>query len=71
MKKITIVSLIGIAATALLIGCNIELGTGSTTKLTSATVGQQLIDLKRAENDGSISVEEYQTEKAKILNEKP
>lgn len=71
MKKITIVSLIGIAATALLIGCNIELGTGSTTKLTSATVGQQLIDLKRAENDGSISVEEYQTEKARILNEKP
>ena len=71
MKKIIIVSLTGIAATVLLIGCNIELGTGSTTKMVSATVGQQLIDLKRAENDGAISEADYQTEKAKILNEKP
>ena len=34
------------------------------------TVGQQLLDLKKAFDAGAISAQEYQTEKAKILAEK-
>jgi len=30
-----------------------------------------LIDLKKAENDGAITEAEYETEKTKLLNEKP
>jgi len=70
MKKTIIASLIAIAATVMLAGCNVELGTGSTTKIQNATVGQQLIDLKKAKDDGAISDEEYQAQKARILNGK-
>ena len=66
MKKLIVASLIAIAATTLLSGCNIELGTGSTTKIQNPTVGQQLIDLKRAKDNGAISDEEYQAQKSKI-----
>ncbi|HTV39461.1 MAG TPA: SHOCT domain-containing protein [Candidatus Sulfotelmatobacter sp.] len=34
------------------------------------TIGQQLLDLKKAFDAGAISAQEYQTEKAKILAEK-
>lgn len=34
------------------------------------TIGQQLIDLKKARDAGAISESEYEAEKAKILNEK-
>jgi hypothetical protein len=34
------------------------------------TIGQQLLDLKKAHDTGAISDSEYQTEKAKILAEK-
>lgn len=34
------------------------------------TIGQQLIDLKKALDAGAITQAEYETEKAKILNEK-
>jgi hypothetical protein len=34
------------------------------------TVGQQLLDLKKAHDAGAISDSEYQTEKAKLLSEK-
>jgi hypothetical protein len=70
MKKIIISSLAGLALMALLTGCNIELGTGSTTKIENATVGQQLIDLKRAKDTGALTDTEYDLEKAKILNRK-
>jgi hypothetical protein len=70
MKKIIIPSLIGVATMALLTGCDIKLGGGTTTEMRPATVGQQLVDLKRAKDAGAISDEEYQTEKAKFLDEK-
>jgi hypothetical protein len=70
MKKVIISSLAGLALTALLTGCSIELGTGSTTKVQNATVGQQLIDLKKAKDIGALSDAEYDQEKAKILNRK-
>jgi hypothetical protein len=68
MKKIIISSLIGLAATSVLPGCSIELGTGSTTKVYPATVGEQLVDLKRAKDNGAINDAEYDTERAKLLN---
>lgn len=34
------------------------------------TVGQQLLDLKKAQDAGAISEQEYEAEKAKILNAK-
>lgn len=34
------------------------------------TIGQQLLDLKKARDDGAISEQEYDTEKAKLLNQK-
>ena len=34
------------------------------------TIGQQLLDLKKAFDAGAISAQEYQTEKAKLLNQK-
>ena len=70
MKKIIISSLIALASTAFLTGCNIELGTGTTTKMYPPTTGQQLVDLKRAKDCGAINDGEYDTEKAKILNAK-
>jgi hypothetical protein len=70
MKKIIISSFSGLAIMALLTGCSIELGTGSTTRIENATVGQQLIDLKKAKDIGALSDAEYDQEKAKILNRK-
>ena len=71
MRKVIVPALIGLAATSLLTGClNLELGGGTTTKLQSATVGQQLIDLQKAKDAGVITDAEYQAQKAKILSEK-
>lgn len=72
MTKLVISCLIGIAAATLLTGCGIDvkMGGGSTTRTYPATVGQQLVDLKKAKDDGAINDQEYDTQKAKILNEK-
>lgn len=37
-------------------------------QVTTTTTGQQLIDLKKALDAGAISKEEYEKERAKILN---
>ncbi len=56
------------AATTLLTGClNLQLGGGSTTRPQPPTVGQQLIDLKKARDTGAISEAEYQAARAKLL----
>lgn len=34
------------------------------------TIGQQLLDLKKALDDGAITEQEYENEKAKLLNQK-
>ncbi len=55
----------------LLTGClNLELGGGGSSKSSSPSVGQQLIDLQQAKATGAISDAEYQAQKAKILNAK-
>ena len=72
MKKSAVsFGLVGLTAVTLLTGClNLQLGGGSTTKSQSTTVGQQLIDLQRAKEQGAITDVEYQSQKAKILNER-
>jgi hypothetical protein len=53
----------------LLTGCvgGVQLGGGTKSVVQPATVGQQLLDLKKAKDAGAISDEEYQAQKAKIL----
>lgn len=70
MKKLCISLLAGVAAMTLLAGCETHLGGGTTNKVEQPTLGQQLIDLHRAEEAGAISEQEYQTQKAKLLNSK-
>ena len=69
MKKLFNAALIGLSAMTLLGGClNLQLGGGTTSKPQTATVGQQLIDLQHAKDGGVITDAEYQTQKAKLLN---
>ncbi len=71
MKKRIIPVLLGLSFAALLSGCiGLTIGGGTTSKTAPATVGQQLIDLQKAKDTGAITEAEYQTQKAKILNEK-
>lgn len=72
MNKIIVSCLIGAAMTVLFTGCGIDvrLGGGSTTKMFPATVGQQLVDLKKAKDAGAINEAEYESQKEKILNAK-
>jgi hypothetical protein len=68
MKKTIIPIVAAFAAVTLLTGClSIQLGGGSTTKQQSATVGQQLQDLQKAKDAGTITEAEYQEQKMKIL----
>jgi len=46
------------------------LGGGTKSVVQPATVGQQLVDLKKAKDAGALSDEEYQAQKAKILASK-
>jgi hypothetical protein len=71
MKKILVPLLIGLTAMALFVGCavapSLSVGGGSKTVGVKATVGQQLVDLKKAKDCGAITDQEYQAQKAKIL----
>ena len=69
MKRLFITLLTGCSVMMLLTGClALSLGSGTTAKTQSPTVGQQLIDLQHAKEAGAINDAEYQTQKAKILN---
>ena len=70
MKKLFIPLLAGVAAMSLLVGCQTHLGGGTTNKIEQPTLGQQLIDLHRAKEAGAISEQEYEAQKAKLLNSK-
>ena len=70
MKKLLIPVLAGISSLALLTGCETHLGGGTTNKVESPTLGQQLIDLQKAKEAGAITDAEYQAQKAKLLGNK-
>ena len=64
MKKISIVLLVVFFLTATLSGCAI--GTKGATSIANPTLGQELIDLKKAKDSGVISTEEYEELKEKL-----
>jgi hypothetical protein len=71
MKRMLILTTMALAATLLLTGClALQVGGGDKQEAHKATVGQQLVDLKTAKDTGAITESEYQTQKAKLLNEK-
>jgi len=55
----------------LLSGClALQVGGGDKKEPQKATLGQQLLDLKAAKDSGAITEAEYQSQKAKMLNNK-
>ncbi len=72
MKKISLLLSMVILAGALS-GCVVALGNkgdGPPKVSERATLGQQLLDLKKARDEGAISDEDYVIEKNKILGKK-
>ena len=71
MKKLIIPVLVGLTFMTLLTGCiGLSIGSGTTSKPVTATVGQQLVDLQKARDTGAITETEYQALKTKLLNQK-
>jgi hypothetical protein len=64
----------GVAALGLLIltsGClSISIGGGSSSEVEKPTTSQQLNDLKKARDSGAITQEQYDTQRAKLLQSK-
>lgn len=59
---------LGVLVLFSLTGClNLQFGGGTTSKPHTPTVGQQLIDLKRAKDEGVITNAEYETQRARLL----
>ncbi|HEV2208337.1 MAG TPA: SHOCT domain-containing protein [Verrucomicrobiae bacterium] len=53
-------------------GCAWQIGGDKKgTSIAQTTRGQELIDLKKAKDQGAISEEEYQAQRNKILNRQP
>jgi hypothetical protein len=69
MKKLIAPASLALSATLLLSGCVAAIGNRGTDRSTG-TLGQQLIDLQKAKDAGAISEAEYQTQKAKLLENK-
>jgi phosphate/sulfate permease len=70
MKRIILPILTTLSAVTILTGCiGLSIGSGTTSKPTSATIGQQLMDLQKAKDTGAITEAEYQAQKAKLLNQ--
>ena len=68
MKRLLVLIMVGVSAMTLLTGClGLQLGPDSITKSQTPTIGQQLIDLQKAKDDGAITDTEYQAQKAKLL----
>lgn len=66
MKKLILSTVAALSAIVIFNGC-IAVGTGSRSQHTNATLGQQLIDLKTAKDNGAINEAEYEAQKAKLL----
>ena len=70
MKKLMFLSAC-LAVALLLNGCiALSFGGGHKTETKKATTGQQILDLQKAKAAGAISDAEYETQKAKVLDQK-
>lgn len=70
MKKKIISTSFALAALIGLNGCVAAIGNRDAQHPGSVTLGQQLIDLQKAKEAGAITETEYQTHKARLLQEK-
>lgn len=71
MKKLLLPAIMALVAATLLTGCVASIGNGEPRNgQTHNTLGQQLIDLKKAHDSGAINDADYETQKARLLNAK-
>lgn len=68
-KAFLLTALLGALAMPLLGGCVAAIGNSPAAR-SSATLGQQLVDLQKARDSGAITEAEYQTQRARFLNGK-
>jgi hypothetical protein len=70
MKKIpSLLLLVSVCSLLFLSGCVAAIGNREPAR-SSATLGQQLIDLQRARDSGALSPAEYEMQRAKFLSQK-
>jgi Short C-terminal domain len=69
MKSLCVSVLIGLVA-AMLSGCVLGAGDKSYHQEVRPTLGQQLLDLKKAKDAGAINDAEYEAQKTKLLEKK-
>ena len=67
MKKLIAPACIALSAMLFLSGCVAAIGNRGTDRSTG-TLGQQLIDLQKAKEAGAMTDAEYQTQKARLLD---
>ena len=70
MKNKLVPTSVALAALLGLSGCVAAIGNRDAQHPGGATLGQQLIDLQKAKEAGAITEAEYQTQKARLLQEK-
>ena len=71
MNKLIILTGSAVSAMVLLSGClALQVGGGDKKEVETATVGQQLVDLKKAKEAGAITEAEYEVQKEKLLRSK-
>jgi len=70
MKKLLLLTVIT-SYTLLMTGClSLQLGGGESHETKNPTLGQQLVDLQKAKDSGALTDTEFQTQKAKLLENK-
>ena len=70
MKKLIAPTSLALAGTLCLSGCVAAIGNRDAQRPGTATLGQELIDLQKAKDAGAITEAEYQTQKARLLENK-
>jgi hypothetical protein len=70
MKKLIMPASLALSTMLFLSGCVAAIGNRGTDRDRNNTLGQQLIDLQKAKEVGAITEAEYETQKAKLLDNK-
>jgi hypothetical protein len=70
MKTLLTPAAIALSALLMFSGCVASLGSGTKTETHNATLGQQLVDLKKARDAGAMTDAEYEAQKTKLLERK-
>ena len=70
MKNKIVPTSVALAALLGLSGCVAAIGNRDAQHLSGGTLGQQLVDLQKAKEAGAITEAEYQTQKARLLENK-